>query len=107
MRIDASSPANLVENGRLVPTLQVYDLARKIYFVEVDFSGTLIQPGTRTSFCREAPFRMSLKLRSQSCCMQPLQRSVLLRLQVGAANLLKSDKISLFENKKFLSGKNL
>jgi hypothetical protein len=61
MRIDASSSANLVENGRLVPTLQVYDLARKIYFVEVDFSGTLIQPGTRTSFCREAPFRMSLK----------------------------------------------
>jgi hypothetical protein len=27
-------------------------------------------------------------------------------LQVGGANLLKSDKISVFENKIFLSGKN-
>jgi hypothetical protein len=98
MRIDASSPANFVENGRLVPALQVYDLARKICFVEVDFSGTLIQPGTRTSFRREAPFRTSLKPRSQSFCMEPLQ--------LGGANLLKSDKISVFENKIFLSGKN-
>jgi hypothetical protein len=99
MRIDASSPANCVENGRLVPTLQAYDVARKICFVEVDFSGTLIQPSTGTSFRREAPFRTSLKPRSQHRCMEPLQRSVLLRLQVGGANLLKSDKI-------FLSGKN-
>jgi hypothetical protein len=30
MRIDTSSPANFVENGRLVLTLQAHDVARKI-----------------------------------------------------------------------------
>ena len=105
MWIDASSPANFVENGRLVPTLQAYDLARKIYFVEVDFSGTLIQPRTGISFRREAQFRMSLKPGLSPAAWNPSNNPSYSGLQVGGANLLKSDKISVFENKTFLIGK--
>jgi len=103
MRIDASSPANFVENGRLVPTLQAYDVARQIYFVEVDFSGTLIQPGTGTSFGREAQFRISLKPGLSTAAWNPSNDPSYSGRQVGGANLLKSDKISVFENKTFLS----
>jgi hypothetical protein len=106
MRIDASSPANFVENGRLVPTLQAYDLARKIYFVEVDFSGTLIQPGTGISFRREAQFRMSLKPGLSTAAWNLSNNPSYSGLQVGGANLLKSDKTLVSENKMFLSGKN-
>jgi endoglucanase len=108
MRIDASSPVNFVENGRLVPTLQVYDydVARKIYFVEVDFSGTLIQPGNGTSFRREAQFRMSLKPGLSAAAWNPSNDPSYSGIQLGGANLLKSDNISVFENTIFLSGKN-
>jgi endoglucanase len=106
MRIDASAPANFVENGRLVPTLQAYDVARKIYFVEVDFSGTLIQPDNGTSFRREAQFRMSLKPGLITAAWNPSNDPSYSGLQLGGANLLKSDKISVFENTIFLSGKN-
>ena len=106
MRIDASSPANFVENGRLVPTLQAYDVARKIYFVEVDFSGTLIQPSNGTSFRREAQFRMSLKPGLSNAAWNPSNDPSYSGLQFGGANLLKSDKISVFENTIFLSSKN-
>jgi endoglucanase len=108
MRIDASSPANFVENGRLVPTLQVYDydVAQKIYFVEVDFSGTLIQLGNGTSFRREAQFRMSLKPGLITAAWNPSNNPSHSGLLFGGANLLKSDKISVFENTIFLSGKN-
>ena len=95
MLIDASAPANFVENGRLVPTLQVYDydVAQKIYFVEVDFSGTLIQLGNGTSFRREAQFRMSLEPGLRAAAWNPSNDPSYSGLQLGGANLLKSDKI--------------
>ena len=108
MRIDASSPANFVENGRLVPTLQVYDydVARKIYFVEVDFSGTLIQTGNGTSFRREAQFRMSLKPGVATTAWNPANDPSFSGLQIGGANLVKTNKVPVYENKTILSGRN-
>ena len=98
--------ANFVENGRLVPTLQVYDAVRKIYFVEVDFSGTLIQPGTGTSFRREAQFRISLKQGVATTAWNPANDPSFSGLQIGGANLVKTNKVPVYENKTILSGRN-
>jgi len=97
--------ANFVENGRLVPTLQVYDAAKKIYFVEVDFEGALIQPGTGTSFRREAQFRMSLKPGLNTSAWNPSNDPSFAGLQVGGNNLLKTNKIPVFDDAHLLTGK--
>jgi hypothetical protein len=97
--------ANFVENGRLAPTLQVYDAAKKIYFVEVDFQGALIQPGTGTSFRREAQFRMSLKPGLNTAAWNPSNDPSFSGLQVGGANLLKTNKIPVFDDNQLLTGK--
>jgi|GEM_PF-356616 len=47
--------------GATVSGLQVWDAAKGIYAVNIDFTGTAIGPGTGSSFWKEAQFRVGLK----------------------------------------------
>ncbi len=95
---------NYIQDGRVVPGLQVFDAARRIYFVEVDFSGTLIQPGTGTSFRREAQFRMTLKQGVPATAWNPANDPSFSGLTSGSANLIKTLKIPVYENRTILTG---
>ena len=96
---------NHIENGRLAPTLRVHNASRKIYFVEVDFSGTLIQPGTGTSFRREAQFRISLKPGVPPSAWNPSNDPSFSGLPATGTNPVKTEKIPVFESKTILTGK--
>jgi len=95
---------NYIENGRVAPTLRVHDANRKIYYVDVDFSGTLIQPGTGTSFRREAQFRMSLKQGVPATAWNPANDPSYQGLTSGNSNIIKTDKISVYDNGTKLTG---
>ncbi|MFZ4775704.1 MAG: glycoside hydrolase family 9 protein [Terrimicrobiaceae bacterium] len=95
---------NYIQNGRVVPTLQVFDAARKLYYVEVDFPGTLIQPGTGTSFQREAQFRMTLKQGVPSTAWNPANDPSFKGLSAGSSNIVKTDKIPVYDNGQKLTG---
>ncbi len=96
--------ANFVDGGRLTPTLKVHDATRRIYYAEVDFQGTTIQPGTGTSFRREAQFRMSLKSGVPAAAWNPSNDPSFAGLKTGNANLMASDKIPVYESGERLSG---
>ncbi|ODN41731.1 glycoside hydrolase family 9 protein [Piscirickettsia litoralis] len=46
--------------GAQVSALQVFDKEKAIYFIEIDFSGEAIAPGTQESHRREVQFRLSI-----------------------------------------------
>ncbi len=100
-----SVTGNYIENGTVAPALLPYDAARKIYCVVVDFKGTLIQPGTGTSFRREAQFRMALKPGVPPGIWNPLNDPSFAGLPAAGTGLLKTDKIPVFENGTILTGR--
>jgi len=102
---DVAVTANYVQNGRVAPALKVHDAARKLYYVDVDFNGTLIQPGTGTSFRREAQFRMTLKSGIPASAWNPANDPSFSGLPTGGANVLKSSAIPVYENAEILSGR--
>lgn len=102
---DVAVTANYVQNGRVAPALKVHDAARKIYYVDVDFNGTLIQPGTGTSFRREAQFRMTLKSGIPASAWNPANDPSFSGLPTGGANVIKSNAIPVYENAEILSGR--
>jgi len=96
--------ASYIDGGRIVPGLKVYDSARRIYYVEIDFSGTNIQPGTGSSFRREAQFRMSLKSGVPASAWNAANDPSFAGLQSGNANIIKTNKISVYESGARLTG---
>ena len=98
--------SNYIQNGTAAPALQVYDAARHIYFVNVDFSGTLIQPGTGTSYWREAQFRMNLRQGIPTTAWNPASDPSYAGLMFGGNNLTTTSKIPVYENGTLLSGSN-
>jgi len=98
--------SNYIQNGSAAPALQVYDAARHIYFVNVDFSGTLIQPGSGTSYWREAQFRMTLRQGIPATAWNPANDPSYAGLQIGGNNLITTTKIPVYENGTLLTGSN-
>jgi GH18 family chitinase len=96
--------ANYVQNGTVNPVLQVYNAAAKIYYVDVSFAGTNIQPGTGTSYWREAQFRMALKTGIPATAWNPANDPSYQGLGSGNANILKTDRISVYESGMLLNG---
>jgi GH18 family chitinase len=96
--------ANYVQNGTVNPALQVYNAASKIYYVDVSFAGTNIQPGTGTSYWREAQFRMALKTGVPAAAWNPANDPSYQGLGSGNANILKTDRISVYESGMLLNG---
>jgi hypothetical protein len=98
--------SNYIQNGSAAPALQVYDAARHIYFVNVDFSGTLIQPGSGTSYWREAQFRMTLRQGIPTTAWNPARDPSNAGLLIGGNNLTTTTKIPVYENGTLLTGSN-
>jgi endoglucanase len=96
--------ANYVQNGTVNPVLQVYNAASKIYYVDVSFAGTNIQPGTGTSYWREAQFRIALKTGIPATAWNPANDPSYQGLGSGNANILKTDRISVYESGMLLNG---
>jgi aryl-phospho-beta-D-glucosidase BglC (GH1 family) len=98
--------SNYIQNGTAASALHVYDAARHIYYVDVDFSGTLIQPGTGTSYWREAQFRMNLRQGVPTTTWNPTNDPSYAGLQIGGNNLTTTTKIPVYENGTLLTGSN-
>ena len=98
--------SNYIQNGTAASALQVYDAARHIYFVNVDFSGTLIQPGSGTSYWREAQFRMTLRQGIPTTAWNPAKDPSNVGLLIGGNNLTTTTKIPVYENGTLLTGSN-
>jgi hypothetical protein len=98
--------SNYIQNGTAASALHVYDAARHIYYVDVDFSGTLIQPGTGTSYWREAQFRMNLRQGVPTTAWNPTNDPSYAGLQIGGNNLTTTTKIPVYENGTLLTGSN-
>ena len=98
--------SNYIQNGTAASALQVYDATRHIYFVNVDFTGTLIQPGSGTSFWREAQFRMTLRQGVPTTAWNPAKDPSNAGLLIGGNNLTTTTKIPVYENGTLLNGSN-
>jgi hypothetical protein len=98
--------SNYIQNGTAASALKVYDASRHIYYVDVDFSGTLIQPGTGTSYWREAQFRLNLRQGVPTTAWNPIKDPSYAGLQVGGNNLTTTTKIPVYENGSLLTGSN-
>jgi len=90
--------------GANVSQLKVYDAARKIYYVDVDFTGTLITPGSSNTYWKEVQFRMSLPSGAPASAWNPANDFSYTGLTSGGANVQKTTKIPVFTAGELLTG---
>jgi hypothetical protein len=96
--------ANYVQNGTVAPALKVHDATRKIYYVDVSFEGSMVQPGTGTSYWREAQFRMSLKTGVPATAWNASNDPSFGGLGLGNASVAKTLKIPVYDNGQQIAG---
>ena len=90
--------------GAKVSALQPYDIARHIYYVNVDFTGTLISPGSSSTYRKEVQFRMSLPSGAPASAWNPANDFSYQGLAVGNANTTKTDRMPVYQETQKLSG---
>ena len=96
--------ANYVQNGTVAPALKVHDATRKIYYVDVSFEGSMVQPGTGSSYWREAQFRMSLKTGVPATAWSASNDPSFGGLGLGNASVAKTLKIPVYDNGQQIAG---
>lgn len=90
--------------GAKVSALKVYDAARKIYYVEADFTGTLIVPGSSSTYRKEVQFRMSLPSGAPASAWNPANDYSYQGLVSGNSNTAKTVRIPVFQQGTLLGG---
>jgi hypothetical protein len=91
------------QGGRVSP-LQPYDVARKIYYVEADFTGTLITPGSSSTYRKEIQFRLSLPSGAPASAWNPANDYSYQGLAAGNATAAKTSRIPVFQEGERLGG---
>jgi endoglucanase len=87
--------------GGTVSALKVHDAARRIYYVDVDFTGTRIAPGSSSTFRKEIQFRFTVP---NGAPWNPTNDHSYAGLQGGNSNTVKTDRMPVYENGTKLSG---
>jgi len=100
------SPSQIVvksnySQGATASQLKPYDTARHIYYVEADFTGTLIMPGSSNTFRKEVQFRMSLPSGSPATAWNPANDFSFQGLGTGTP--VSSPRIPVFQGAEQLS----
>jgi hypothetical protein len=90
--------------GAVISGLQAYDVSRKIYYVEVDYTGLRLAPGSSSTFRREVQFRMTLPTGAPASAWNPANDFSYQGLSVGGGNIQKTSKIAVFRNGEYLRG---
>lgn len=99
--VDAVQATLPYSQGATVSPLRAHDAARRIYYVEVDFSGTRIAPGSATGFRREAQLRVGMRSGFPAGAWNAANDPSFIGL---TETLGKSDRIPVFESGTRLSG---
>jgi len=90
--------------GAKVSQLKVYDASKKIYYVEADFTGTLIVPGSSNTFRKEVQFRLSLPSGAPATAWNPANDFSYGGLASGNSNVQKTAKMPVFTAGVHLTG---
>jgi hypothetical protein len=90
--------------GAKVSALQPYDVARHIYYVNVDFTGTLLSPGSSSTYRKEVQFRLSLPSGATASAWNPANDFSYQGLAVGNQNAAKTDRMPVYQESQKLSG---
>jgi len=102
------SQINVVTNysqGARVSKLLPHDVSRNIYYVEADFTGTLIAPGSSSTYRKEVQFRLSLPANAPASAWNPANDFSYAGLRTGNANTVKTDRIPVFQEGQLLGGR--
>jgi hypothetical protein len=90
--------------GAKVSALQPYDVARHIYYVTADFTGTLISPGSSSTYRKEVQFRLSLPTGAPASAWNPANDPSYQGLQLGNQNTVETHLIPVYQQTQKLSG---
>jgi hypothetical protein len=83
--------------GAKISLLLPHDVARNIYYVEIDFSGTRIAPGSSTGFRRESLFRLSMRTGFPASVWNPSNDPSFQGLGSGSQATAKSENITVYD----------
>jgi len=90
--------------GAKLSALQPYDVARKLYYVNVDFTGTLIVPGSSSTYRKEVQFRLSLPSGAPAAAWNPANDFSYQGLATGNANTALTTRMPVYQESQRLSG---
>lgn len=90
--------------GAKISPLLPHNPARRIYYVEVDFSGVRIAPGSSTGFRREALFRLSMRTGFPATAWNASNDPSIQGLATGSQPARKSDRITVYDEDDLLFG---
>jgi hypothetical protein len=95
--------SNYSQDAKL-SALKPYDAARRIYYVEADFTGTLIMPGSSSTYRKEVQFRMSLPNGAPAGAWNPANDYSYQGLAIGNSNITKTVRIPVYQEGELLGG---
>jgi outer membrane biosynthesis protein TonB len=87
--------------GGTVSALKVHDAAKRIYYVDVDFTGTSIYPASSSTYRKEIQFRFTVP---NGAPWNPSNDFSYAGLQSGNSNTVKTARMPVYDNGVKLSG---
>ena len=91
-------------DGGLVSELQVANPSSNLYFVEINYQGEILMPGTGTSYRRECQFSIGLSDTAPASAWDSSNDPSLATLPYGQASIEKTEMISVYDNGQLIYG---